>query len=201
MVICFAISMFYYMRSLSTKMITWLLFISILTEIIVEICKHTGRKYYILYHFFTPIEYLFIGLYFYHSVKNKTFKSFCLSSIIFFLLICTISIFLNYKLESFPRFISYLECFFLLILSTLSLLFLDPNTDKAIYKVSDFWFSIAFLLFNSSLFIVLFFNQNDKVIKEIFSLINLSFNCLLYFLLIVGFLCLKTKRNIFYWLS
>lgn len=194
MVTCFTISIFFYKLSMSVRMISQLLFISILTEIAVELCKVFEFKYYLLYHIFTPIEYTYIALYFYYTVANVSFKRYSLFSILIFVLVCFVEIILNNNLENFPRFLSYMECFLVIILSITSLLFLEVDLLKPIYKVSDFWFAIAFLFFNSALFVVLFFNQEeDREVRRIFSIINQLANCFLYSLLSIGFLCLKKK--------
>lgn len=199
MVISFTISLFFYRTAtIAVKMISQLLLASIVTEILVEICKQMHWGYFLLYRLFTPAEYTFIALYFYFSIHNKKFRVFCLSTIILFFFICMGDTIVNYNQEAFPRFVCYMECFLILIISTLTLLFLEPDIYKPIYKLSDFWFSIGFLFFFSGLFIVLFFDQSDKEIKKVFTLINLFFNCLLYLLLSVGFLCLKTKKKLSY---
>lgn len=194
MMISFIISTFFYTRSRAVKMIFYLLLSSVTVEAIVEVCKLLRCKYYILYHFFTPLEYTLIALYFYFAVNNKTFKIYNLCTIVLFLAICTVSISINYRLESFPRVISYLECFLIIILSVLALLLLDIDPHKPVYRISDFWFANAFLFFNAGLFIVLFFDQGQKEIQQLFRVINQSFNCLFYILLSIGFLCLKIKK-------
>lgn len=199
MVISFTISLFFYRSSTTAvKMISKLLLISIFTEALVEICKQLGWGYFILYRLFTPLEYTFIALYFYFSIQHNKFRIFCLATIILFLFICIGDIIVNHDENGFPRFVSYLECFLVIIIATLTLLFLEPDIYKPIHKLADFWFSIAFLFFFSGLFIVLFFDQSDVEIKKVFNLINLFFNCLLYLLLSVGFLCLKVKKKLSY---
>jgi hypothetical protein len=194
MVISFTISIFFYKTSASVKMISQLLLVSIATEMIVEICKAKNYQYYLVYHLFTPIEYTYIVLYFYYSVSSSLFKKYCIASIICFIAICFVEIVLNSNLQNFPRFLSYIECFLIIVFSIVALLYIEVDPLKPIFKVADFWFAIAFLFFNSGLFIVLFFNhEEDKEIKQIFYIINRISNCLLYSLLSIGFLCLKRK--------
>jgi hypothetical protein len=194
MVSSFIISIFFYKSSREVRMISQLLFVSILTEMIVEVCKIRNYQYYLLYHFFTPIEYTYIALYFYYSVSNAQFKKFCLISIFLFVSICLLEIILNYNLQDFPRFLSYVECFLIIISSIVALLYIEVDPLKSIFKAPNFWFSIAFLFFNAALFLVLFFDHNeDAEIKHIFYVINRLSNCILYSLLAIGFLCLKKK--------
>lgn len=198
MMLCFIISTFFYKEATSVKMISQLLLLSILTEAVVEVYKALNYEYYLIYHLFTPIEFCYIALYFYFSATNKNFKRTCITFIAIFTLISIIAILVSKNLGHFPRFLSYMECFFIIILAILALLQIEVHPDKSIYELSDFWFSIAFLFFNSALFIVLFFNHEaDPEIKRIFGIINRVSNCVLYGLLSVGFLCLRKKSSSF----
>ena len=194
MVIAFIISISYKLPD-SAKILSILLFISIITELIVEACKAYDIRYYLLYQIFTPIEYVLISMYFYKAIFDFAFKRYVKISMIVFVSICATETAINSNALEFPRLLCYIECFLIILTAVVALLLIDVDSSRPIYKIGDFWFSIAFLFFNSALFIVLFFDQQQSLeIRAIFSIINKSANCLLYVLLSVGFLCLERKR-------
>lgn len=195
MMTSFIISIVNYKNHKAVQALFVLLLASVCTEIIVEFCKYYKITYYVIYHFFTPIEFALICLFFYRSSYQKLLRYFIILLSIVFTTICLISIWSDYKLEEFPRFIGYLECFFVIIISVLHLFILSPDSDVSVYRLPDFWISFAFLIFNSGLFIILFFDQSkNPQLKQVFIFINHLFNCLLYALLTIGLLCYKKKK-------
>lgn len=195
MMTSFIISIVNYRNHKAVAPLFFLLLASVCTEAIVELYKYLNFTHYIIYHVFTPLEFALICLFYYKSTSQKLMQLFILASVLIFTLVCLIAILSNYKLEEYPRFIGYLECFLVIIISLLHLFLLNPDSDESVYRLPDFWISFSFLVFNSGLFIILFFDQSSNPeLKKVFIFINHLFNCLLYILLSIGLLCYKKKK-------
>lgn len=194
MLISFCISFFLIKVLAQIRWLFILLFFSILTESIVEALKHSGREYYFLYYYFTPIEFLCISFYFLNSYQNKWYKTYILGAIFIFTALCTWSL-AGSHLKEFPDLLTNIESFFIITFCIIGLLLIEPEFETNIYSIPIFWINMSFLVYSSGIFIPLIFQMYAKGANHLFQLISKICNCILYLLLIIGFLLLWKKRK------
>jgi hypothetical protein len=193
MSISFGISTFCIKGSTKNIYLFLLLLISILIETSVQYLVYFKQNHFILYHFFTPVEYCLLSLYCYRTTQLKTVQRVILISIILFFILAVFTI-NDDTLLNFPSVTNGIESLMLIVLSTIILLNIEPITKVHIYAIPEFWIALSILIYFTGTF---FFNgaynflknSNSVNIKDLFTIINTIFNCLFYLLLSYGLIC------------
>ncbi len=200
MVVCFITSLFY-LRHKKIKILSSLLFLSIATEMGVEVMSAKGFNYFILYHFFTITEYALITLLLRDSMRIHPIRKVMLYSIFIF---AAFSLFISFRVQEFRQFPTIgnsIEGLLVITWCILALWFIDANYNTTIFQRPDFWFIVSFLVYFSG---TIAFNGiynyllRDKTAtaRNLFSIINSFCNYLLYILLIIGISRYKWKKYI-----
>lgn len=201
LVLAFAIS---YVRSKNDKalvIIYWLFLFSILSETVSDYFRYSDEaKRYCSYHFYIPIEYSLVTLYFSRQLKIPWLKKVLPLTIpVFVLYSIIISVFVQ-GVEEFPSWQYNVDGTLIIIWCVISLFNLPLNPEVTIYKTFQFWFCIAFmLLFSGQFFMNGFFNQlkeaNPDIITKLIFIVYYILNYLFYTLIIFGLLCSRQTRK------
>jgi hypothetical protein len=181
------------------RTLTLLLILSVLVEMLVEIFKarHIGHR--IVYHFYIPIEYIFLSVFFSKQDIHRKLKQIIRYSIpVYVVAAVFISIFLV-KPPQFPGLQFNLEGLFLISI-VIGILFSLNVTTHSIFHLPLFWFCCGLLVFHAGLF---FFNgaynyllkQKAGYASQLQTVINTNLNYILYIFWIIGCLCVFLKRR------
>lgn len=203
LVACFAISLFNYKNDKGLKLISLLLFLSVVTEALVEIFKHWNinkSNHYILYHLFTPIEYTLVAGYYYLNIHSIVIKRALIVSILFFCIISALISFNFLLIGNYPSLNNQINYVLIIASSVVALLQINPNTDEKITHKAIFWIALGFVIYCTGIF---FFNslynylkqKNPLIAKNTFHLINSIFNDILYTLISIGFICSRKVKK------
>ncbi|MEO6845504.1 MAG: hypothetical protein ABI184_10035 [Ginsengibacter sp.] len=200
MAICFFISLFY-LQHKKIKILSLLLFLSIITELGVEVLNAQGHNYFILYHFFTIAEYSLITLLLRDGIPIRFIRKIMLYSIfIFGILSLLISLFLQ-RFDQFPAISNSIEGLLIITWSILALWYIDASENITIFQQPGFWFALSFLIYYAG---TIAFNgiynyllhDKTETARRLFAIINSFGNYLLYLLLIIGILRYQWKKSI-----
>lgn len=203
LVTCFLISLFNFKNDKGLKLICILLFFSVVTDglaISFKLWNINKSNHYILYHFFTPLEYSLLAGYYYLNTHNFFVKKMLLTSIVTFIIISTIISYKFIETGKYPSLNNQI-CYVLIIcFSILTLLNLEPQGKEKLRYKALFWIAIGFTIYCTGVF---FFNslynylkQHYPVVaKDTFNLINSIFNDVLYTLISIGLICSKKTKK------
>lgn len=178
-----------------------LLISTFLVEIIVLILIKKKIDFTWLYHLFNLLEYCLFSLFLVKSVKSKNIIRAVRLSIFFFILTGFSISFFFYHFKGFPGININIEGFLLSLLCIYILFNLDVDDNTPILRNSDFWICSGILIFFGCTF---FFNGiltkilqigQDKALK-LFGIIHKPLNIILYSFIIIGILCLITKKKL-----
>lgn len=199
MVMCFITSLFY-LHYKKVKILSLLLLLSIITELGVELLNAKGQNYFILYHFFTIIEYALITLLLRDGIPVHSIQKIMLYSIfIFSLFSVSISLYFQ-RFSQFPAISNSIEGLLIITWSVLALWHIDASDNISIFQQPGFWFALSFLTYYAG---TIAFNgiynyllhDKTETARKFFSIINSISNYLLYLLLIVGILQYQWKKS------
>ena len=177
------------------RIFPWLLSVSLLTELIVNILYHVYHtEYNFIYHIYLPIDYCFLAIYFIKTNNKKWIKHLILVSI---LLYAILSVFISYSvtpLNQHPGLSFNIEGALLITWSILTLFSVDVNPAVSISKQPVFWICFGLLLFHAGIF---FFNfvyayidtHKSDMANELHQLVIKNLNYCLYIFFSVAFLC------------
>lgn len=198
MLICFSVSLFYF-NNKRIKLLTVLLFFSILTEVLVEYTGKEGNHFY-LYQVFSLIEYTIVTILIRYDIHTGWIRKLILFSIPLFLILSGF-IFLEIQMISeYPSIVGTIENSLLSIWALIGLFSIDPKETTPILKRMSFWFCLAFLIYYSGTIAVngaynyLLKNKSQEA-KLLYSVINSIFNYLLYGLITIGIIYPEWKRT------
>lgn len=161
-----------------------LLCLSILLTVQNELAAHfMGIKFknnLILYHFFTPVHFIFFALIFYHLFLFKSSRKILLVSIIIFLAFAVINSSFFQTLNKFPTYTILLESFLLAFFAIRSSYEIqsNPNSNN-LMKNSVFWLNASIIIFYTSCFV--FFGFHNLLQKDYKQLLK-NLYLLLWFL-------------------
>jgi len=195
MLICFVASILYF-KYPTVKFLCLLLFISILTETIVEFVGTKGNIFFPVYHYFVLAEYTLITMTLRSFIENRLIKVAMLFSIpVFILFSLYISLILK-TLKDYPSININIESMLLIIWCLLSFISIRVVNDLSIFKLPVFWCTFAFFVyfsgtisFNSIYNLLL--EKNQERARTLFSIFNLSFNYILYIFLTIGIISFR----------
>ncbi len=174
--------------------ICWLLFFSIMTELVSDYFRsfaETDR--YTPYHFYIPIEYCLVTLYFSRLLQIAWLRKLLLITIPVFIIFSIIISTYFQGINELPSWQYNTEGTLIIIWCVISLFNLPINPEVNILKTFQFWFCIAFMImFSGQFFLNGFFNPlkntNPEITKNLI-FIYYVLNYLFYTLIIFGLLC------------
>ena len=201
MTICFVISIFASLKDKSIKPVFYLLLLSLITEIFVEVVLFKKQNFYYIYHIYTPLEYLFISYYFLSVNHNKRIAYAIKISALVFTLFCIYSAIRIVPFNEYPGLTYNAEGVLVIIFSIITLFNLHPQQNIKIQQLPVFWFCLAFLVFYSGIFFINFLyntllKQNNEVVKMLYKAITLLFNYILYFMILIGLICSRKMKKL-----
>lgn len=195
------IACIFFWRSLRTSRLRW--FLPFLCFIcLVEISgRYLSREMHKpnawLYNLSIPVEYLFYCFFFLVHYKNKANQYIGSAFLILFTVFVLINILFIQGFYLFNTNFLIVGSFFMVVLSSLSLIevYFD-NSEGIIWQKPLFWISTGVLLFNAGEFSYnllsrYFITSNIDSTIKLFRVINHKLNLILYFNIIVAFLCQK----------
>jgi hypothetical protein len=203
LVTCFIISLFNYNNERGLKIISLLLFFSVLTDgtaIAIKLLKINNSNHYILYHFFTPLWFTMVMYYYTRHIGNAAIKKgFYITVVIFCLLSAAISLKLV-VVSKYPSLNNQIFYVLIIIASVITMLNINPFEDKKLFAKAVFWVTLGFTIYCSGIFT---FNslynylkqKNPLLARDTFNLINSIFNDILYTLISIGFICSRMHRK------
>lgn len=177
-----------------------LLFLSVITEVIVDVVRAEHIKCFIIYHIYIPLEYTLMALFFSRQNISISIKRLILFSIPGFVLLSfLLSIFLI-KPPQFPSLQFNIEGLLLIATSVYTLFTIEVYSLKPFYTFPIFWICSGIILFHAGLFLFngaynyLLSNETEEA-RYLHTLINTNLQYLLYLFWIIGFLCRLRKKN------
>lgn len=185
----------------SLRLFPLILLIGNVIEIIVIIEKGKGNTNYpFFYHFYIPIEYVVLALFYYLNSERKWVKKSILVSIPIYILICIWLTNSALSREEYPSLQFNLEGVLLIVLAISNLFSLKGEEDLIITRHPLFWIDLAMLLFyTGNFFLMGSYNQlissNPEIAKQYFKFINNSLNYSLYILFIIAFICSRPVKK------
>ena len=199
MVVCFCVSLFY-LRFTLVKWLAALLLASILAEGIAEIVGTARHKHYVVYHFFNVVEYTLITLALRSQINRRWLSKTMLLSLAVYWPAWFYVIFFVQSLTDFPSICGGIEAVLLIAWSLLTLIYIEPVNELSIFRLPVFWVALGFLIYFSG---TVAFNtvynylrhQETERAQDLFDVINLISNCLLYIFLTIGILCHKRQTK------
>lgn len=199
MVISFIASLFF-LRHKKVQILSLLLFLSIVTEIGVEIMQAHSINYFVFYHFFTIAEYALITLLLRDGIGVLFIRKLMMYSIMFFTAVSLFISFFVQEFEQFPTISNSIEGLLVITWCILALWFIDANYETSIFQQPAFWFIISFLIyFAGTISFNAIYNyllkDKTETARRLFSIINSICNYLLYSLLIIGISRYKWKKS------
>jgi len=202
MLACFLQSL-RYLKFYRIRLLSLLLFISIITELCVEFYKCRALNYYIFYHFFNVAEYGLISLILIDCIDKPIIKKLILWSIPAYALA---SFYISSYIQPvvfFPAYGNNIEGLLVMSWCIIALLSITPNDNRTIFQRSSFWIILAFYLY---FIVTLPFNgifnplMKNEVMrtsaKRSFNIINSVGNCCSYAMMLVGLFFYKWKKSI-----
>ena len=198
MLVCFIASL-QNLKNDSIRLLSVLLFVSIVTEILVEYSGKDGRHYY-LYHPFSLIEYSIVTLIVRRNILNRGIRKLMLLSVPLFFTIASLIYFKVQQGTEYPSLIGTIENSALTIWSLIGLFSIDPKEPTPLLHRTFFWFCLAFLVYYSGTIAVngvynYLLKTKSQDAKILYSIINSIFNYLLYGFLTTGIILSKWKQR------
>jgi hypothetical protein len=177
----------------------FLIFLSILTEVLVYTLHNYKLYYNIIYHIYVPLEYVLISSYFILNSKNLITKKIITYSIPVYILIC-LSLSIQSSFQKHPGLQINLEGLLLITWSVITLFSIEVKMNTIITSLPVFWICVALLIYHSGIFtftgIYNYISENKSLLGNKLNLyiIQMS-NYLLYICLSIAFICsLRTKK-------
>lgn len=187
---------FFFLKATVIKLLSVLLFISLVTEIF---AAFSNFENFLFYSLFTPVEYILVSLILTRHLKSRTVNKLVIASIILFTVLCLFSIQVN-KTDVYPSSITSVEDLLTTIWCLICFFYIEPLEDISITKRPIFWITLGFFIYNlgtigvNAIYNTWITNQRD-IANYIHKIINVSFNILLYILLAIGIIGHKWDKK------
>lgn len=202
LIITLTLYLIYARRDSILKPIGYLLVIAIITEGLVEWRVQLDKPYYFFYHFYGPIEYFFLCLFFVKVIQKKIFQIIIYATIPFFVTISLLISFNLLKLEGYQGMNTIIRGTFLIFWALIALFNLPYEKDLSIFRIPAFWILLGVLFYYGGVFFINgVYNGIQKnypadkdYYRKIHNIINLAFNYYLYIMISIGILCLAKKK-------
>lgn len=176
----------------------------VITQVIGDIVNYSlaaENKQTFMFHFYQPIEYMLLALFYWRLLEGKIVKKIVLISIPLFISFCIYYYSTNIKSYLGPDFTNFtLEA--ILITGLVAIFFLQLFKSEEYLNLTTypaFWINTGNLFFyGGNLFVMglhYYLAKQDSKLAEEFLSINHYLNLLLYMLYIIAFVCSKTNRK------
>ncbi|MBA4313142.1 MAG: hypothetical protein C0417_10995 [Chlorobiaceae bacterium] len=145
-------------------------------------------------HFYIPVEYILLVIFFSYLQKNRLIQKVLLFSIPIFIIISIVNSWLLEGLTKFPSHSRSIESVVLIGIGAYTLFELSKNSVMSLLSDSRFWIVFAILLYSMST-LLLFALSNTLAIQPmhiyrlVWSLLNFDVNIISNFLYAGGILC------------
>jgi hypothetical protein len=185
----------------SLKIFPWLLTISLLTEVGVNILHYVFEQSFLfMYHFYIPVEYALLAYFFYLNSTHPDVKKSILISIPAFILV---SIYISVKISpitTHPGLNFNLAGMLLIIWSLLTLFSVNPTANVSMVRLPIFWICLGILIFHCGIFIFngvynYLLQNHTQLAKDLHKLIIKNLNYLLYICFSTGFICSNQMKK------
>lgn len=182
------------------KLLTLLLFFSIVTELVVELCKYYNISHRFIYHIYIPLEYLMLCLFIQTQYVSKIIKRMVLATIPLYVFLAAFFSLFILPPPYFPSIQFNIAGLFIILLVITVLFNLKIKDNYSIFRLPFFWIAIGLLLFHSGLFLFngvynfLLKTKSDSA-AHLQKIVNTNLNYLLYLFWITGFLCSIRNRK------
>lgn len=199
MVVCFGVSLFY-LRFTLVKWLAALLLASIVAEVIAEIIGTARHKHYVVYHFFSAVEYTLTTLTLRSQTGRRWLRKTMFSSLFVYWPVWFYVSFFVQSLADFPSISIGIEAVLLIAWSLLVLVYIEPVSELSILRLPVFWVALGFLVYFSgtvalnTVYNYLRHTQTQRA-QDLFDVVNIISNGLLYIFLIIGILCHKRQTK------
>ncbi|GAB3908630.1 hypothetical protein GCM10028803_44620 [Larkinella knui] len=176
------------------RWLMWSLYVTCVVEGIGYYHLKMVKNSNFIYHFYQPIEYMLVALFFLNTINSVSVKKWIGRSIPGFLLVCVLNTLFFQKLNS-PNSTSFMVESALLILWSGIYFFelFKGNTEEKIWAIPEFWISTGVLFFYAGTFFLMgllnYLYKVDMGLAKKLYVINHILNILLYSLYTVGFIC------------
>lgn len=199
--ISWLLSIWCYKKGKSIKIFPFLLSVSLLTEILVDIFYYILHwEYSVIYHLYTPVEYALFSHFFYYNLNNKALKKVLLLTIPSFLIL---SLFISFKIVGISKYVGMndnLEGILLILWSIITLFSIEFNPEFSIIQLPVFWICVAVIIFHSGIF--LFNGVYDSLLAKksplaeiLHQMIIKNLNYVLYILFSIAFICSNRMKK------
>ena len=171
-----------------------LLIIGLVNEMLTDFFKRHDIYKNVTYHFYIPIEYVLLALFFYSSVHNKMVKKIILLSIPFYIALTFSLTFFYYSIQTYPGIAYNIDCFFTIVWAVFILFNLEVKESLKVTAVPLFWICTGIIIFYMGMF---FFNavynyllsKESELANSLRSIISLNLNYLFYIIWSYAFIC------------
>jgi hypothetical protein len=147
----------------------------------------------IIFHFFYPVEFILIALFYQKSISNTFVKKVALISIVMHPIISVYWSLYVQRVGEYNSYVSMLSAILIIFYSSFLIFELFRKQSQKLFNVPSFWISTGLLFFYAGSFFIMgilnYLLKNDKSTATQLFLINQLLNFLLYSLYIIGFLC------------
>lgn len=170
----------------------------LITTFIVEFIAFIMLRFYkmnttLIFHFFYPLEFILITLFYRKSISNPFVKKIALFSVIIHPMISIYWSMYIQKIGEYNSYVSMLSAILIIFFSSFLIFELFRKKSQELFNIASFWISTGLLFFYAGSFFIMgilnYLLKNDKNTATQLFLINQLLNFLLYSLYIVGFLC------------
>ncbi len=188
------LSIFCYKKDKALYVFPILLSVAFITEIAVLILWYYKKSFFFLYHIYLPIEYSLLAYYFYLTIDNPLVKKVILYSIPSFIMLSLMFTLEIVSSSKYPNFQTNIECFLLVIWSTITIFTIDVKEDINIISLPVFWVCTAVLIYHCGVFSYTgVFNYLMELKPELFNKLEFYvlkiLNYILYTCLSIAFIC------------
>ncbi|RPH33437.1 MAG: hypothetical protein EHM93_04845 [Bacteroidales bacterium] len=193
------LSIFCYKKDRALYLFPFLLSAAFLSDIGATILKHFHANYFFLYHIYLPIEYSLLAYYFYLTIRNVWAKRIVLYSIPIFIVFSIMFSLEVVIISKYPNFQTNIECLLLVVWATIAIFTIEVKEDVSILSLPVFWICVAILIYQCGIFTFTgMFNYLLKSKSDLFERLrsyHIVFNCILYTLYSIAFICShRTKK-------
>ncbi len=178
-----------------------LLFVTTALEVYVRYCISHHIDFTYLYHAYIAIEYPVLCWFLLGAISSPNIKNVMRVSILVYIVVSLAISFFHYHFQDYPGLNINMEGFLQSVLCTYILFNLDVKAELSIVRNQYFWICSGILIFYGTTF---FFNgvytkilniDADKAL-ELFGIINIPLNIILYAFISIGIVCLLTNRKL-----
>jgi len=200
LLVSFILSVSVKKNELGLRVFPYLLATSLIAEISSQLLKLNGNNFYIIYHFYVPIEYALWAYYFY-LINSKLFlKRILLISIPAFSLLCLIISINLTEVDKFPNIHLNIEGILLITIAAYTVFTIKAEKGKGLFSRSVFWISVAILIYHTiiSPFIGLY-NYVLESTDDLHAVLQLYLlyvpNYIFYTFLSIAFICSQRMKK------